>query len=150
MRRLELSRLGALKAGVLHSRRIGQNHRQAGWSRSFHDKGLRLSFRATIGRSPRSWPRSGQIVALWSSSDFGFNTWRRYDESPFFSRVRPFPYVLQPGNTPSLLPSVPIAPERNLPSNYLDVSRGTLGALAPPNGEVIGLESRLSWDHGSQ
>ena len=33
---------------------------------------------------------------------------------------------------------------------WLDVSRGSLGALAPQNGEVIELESRLSWDHGSQ
>jgi len=73
VQRLELNRLGALKVGVLCSRRIGQNHRQAGWYRSFHDKGLRLSFWATIGQSPRSLPRSGHIVALCCSSDFGFD-----------------------------------------------------------------------------
>ena len=33
---------------------------------------------------------------------------------------------------------------------WLDVSRGTLGALASPNGGVIELDSRLSWDHGAQ
>jgi len=52
--RFELNRLGASKAGVHRSRRIGQNHRQAGRSRSLHDKGLQLSRRATIGQNPCS------------------------------------------------------------------------------------------------
>ena len=33
---------------------------------------------------------------------------------------------------------------------WFDVSHETSGALAPPNGEVIELGSRFSWDRGSQ
>jgi len=97
---------------------FSKNHRRTGWSRSFHNKGLQLSCRATIGRSPRSLRRVSFLFA-----------------HPLIV-LR----VLETGDTPSLPPSASAAPKWN--PRFIHPSSSVY--LALPAGAPVKCSSNIS------